>query len=1007
MEEPDKNKHIDKKKKGAKVRKAPILEQYLTEVTVPWQYSENQGTQNPEGINGMDDQAMQNFQDFQDVMGTKPVEPPINTLEKDTKHEDFDDMEELKDVQITVSVHTLRNVLKMRKSVWSTILMLVANSIVQIESATMPEPVDTKHLFKPVEPQEGPLFNLMPNGESLTQVERGNLTLTIQPYEEGPFLMSTIDSATQGYHCITNIVDLKKIAVDAHNSRKFLEDHNEKQEYRNQMGFQSKFKSNVTTSKEYLLYPNAIGYEECELICPMLESQLPQGHEELKEASEVFDIPNKYIWMTSTQKTEVRRNWNWKQMYNYWVFLDDVQIYPQKKGPMSGFSQCTAYKDNKPVSHQDIGYHYKYFNSGEYHKHRPYKMEVAMSAGGDCKIIAPNIDHSTESVLDDNTCICQRKKPKTYYASNELEADQLHRQLAQEFKALHIEDWRYKTPGNYANSILEVTSPVEGPIQPRYVNFSRDRAASYKKKYLKHEDLTNLKISVEKTNALKAKDFFTGVAKILMTNPSLITNLHEKITDYISPDKGITARQTDNIVGNDEEFATQINQFENFHITRKNSIISVTPTEGKTMNWAALNQSASEEAAEEGIRQTRRNILDMHTFEQEILPTIIEELVISRLHLHEHDVAFGMDTLIQQKHYGSYIVLKIFVPVLLKQNTRIHTIAPLPFKYMELTNTYIVKKLPAHLSLEAGATSPGTFGPDTPCALAVIKNHDHIQLCENMEKSYNNINKLMTIDRFDIYLLKKIGTVSISCPQTKLKWMTFDFQINILILHASCFLESRGGEYNLVIKPNITEPPQALSSMLLMAYNINQKWVPSIKKRWILQLGTMVTIVLLLISLCICCLTIVKHTKCFTHTRQVVVSETVAKTAGASLKDKIFNKKQKTIQKNQKKTQKDNQNEETTILNEDTKRNSYMEFEKYDEDYPTNTSSTYFEETFGPELEQYFATVKRNPRRSHHDSKTLEDKITPKTIQDKTTAQLHWRFPDKSGTPQKPNTSDL
>ena len=874
--------------------------------------------------------------------------------EAETPEEDYNDMEQLGDVFVTVSVKTLRQVLKKQLPIWHTVMLLIASNITHVNAAP--------DMFRPVQPQENPLFGLTAE-DTLIQIEKTNFSIVVQPYEQGPYIMSTEDKPAQAYHCITNVIDLKDLAIPSHNAKKFLKDHKAKKEYRDQMGFHSKFTTDMSTPMEYMMYPAKLSFEECDLTCPLLKASMPQGHEEIREANEVLGLhpEDSFMWVVTSQTATIPSNWDWDHLYDYVVKLDDIQIYPKStRNPAEDSNNCTAMLEGKPIDHNQIGYIYQWYHRGEYNRHRPYKLNVAFNSYYECQVMVPSHDLSMNAILDDHKCICVRPKRDYYYKSNHLDAEQINQQLAQLLENITIEDWRYSTSSS-STSILD-------NLKPRYVKYSTDLVRSFENAYITNTDLTTLKISNEHTMTLKAGDVLTGIAKVALANPALMTDLHSKMKSMLTPHDGLKTIPTDSVIGNDEAFTTRMNKMNrDFNINRTDNIIHVTPKNNHPINWNHLNRSISQNAAQEGIREARKQVINLNHFKTNVLPVIMQQILIPRIDLIDADVAFEVDTLVSKRQYGSYIELQIYVPVLLKQNTRIHSIAPLPFKYLEIPNEYIIKQLPKHLSLTPG--KPTSQPIDTPCAMSLIHMKDHVNQCQNERITYSEINELLTIGDLTIYLIKQIGMVSIACPKTKLRWFSFDNQINVMALHSSCFLESRGGHYNLQITPNTTTAPTGISSMIIMVYNIHRisDWTPSKVTNWYLILGLIITTGLLILSLVICAVALKISLKKVTmwSGKEQEISE--ASHTGMKILSKVFGKRKQpeaTIPSNINKTSpKFNHVPLDESTSKDNHRNSYHSFKDIADAYP-EAASTYFERSFAPELSEYYGTVRPNRMRN-------------------------------------------
>ena len=841
--------------------------------------------------------------------------------------------------------------------------------VVQITTQTKRIPLQSPEIFQPVTTHQDPLFQLTQE-EKLIQIARGNLSLTIQSYQEGPYLMAEQKLQTEGYKVITNVLDLATLATQAHNSRKFLQSHNQMASYLQQEGFQSKFKTESNTNKEFLLYPGILGFEECELLCPIYQASMPQGYQEIKEAGQILDLGSNHMWISSTQEAWKRKHWSWAHMFQYKIYLDNIPIYPNLIQATSSYTNCTAYKNGVEVQQEDIGFLYHYWQDNKYHQSQPYQLEVSINQQLDCRIIVPYHQQSSNSKLDDATCVCKREKQPHYYEKNKLEAEDLDMELTKMIEDISIEDWRFKTQGTSTSTLDDIGTP-QGKLQPRYVTYSATAVNTIKNDYVTNQNLTTLKLNSAKVMTLKPKDvigsIFTGIAKTAISNPELLTNLHQTIKGYATKNQKATLVPTKDIMGSDDAFASKLNGLTTgYKISRNDSVISVSNTDNQEPDWNALSLSKKGSDAEKGIQEAKKNVLTITNFQQKVFPMILNKILIPRHYLEDVELVLNMDSIIVYNKYGSYVEIKIYIPIKLQDTTTLYSIAPLPFKYDVKTDTHIVKQLPSSLSIHLGKSSYQPQAPQTPCGLDLIKSSKSTKQCKNTAVQYQPVNHLLTIKGYGIYLVKDVGTLSVSCPQSRLQWYDLHKQINVIIIHQSCVMESRGGDYNLVIKPNTTQPPLGMTTTLLLSYNIFQDWIPTKDTRWVLQLTTII-ITGLFILFCLSCVLIIAKQKPWVC--KVANMANIAKnkkevmdpvlTYFKDLKEEKTLREEKAMKK-EKHSSSEYRPHMSLNLQETTKPHRYhLGYDQYDTDLPIS-SFDFQEETFIPG-EEYTTVIKTKP----------------------------------------------
>ena len=317
------------------------------------------------------------------VINTTP-DPNWNAQIPQIGIEEPEELDQLARIQVTTDVGSLRRHLKKNLNTWATIMLILGNSIVHIEATqepniSVPAMLQGREIFKPVQLNNGPLFGTT-NEPSLTEVKRGNFTLTLETFHKNPYVKTSIETQSQSYMVNTQIIDISDLAISSHNALKFLNSHNQHQAYKKQLGFKSKppkpdklFPGADLYSEsmyEYALYPEKVGYSDCGLICPIMDSSMPSSPQQLDEAAEIHNLTKKdRMWIKTTQNTTKRTSWSWEHIYDYEISWNGEQIYPNKgqEGVFLPFrmkTECTAYKDGIQVEHEKIGYIYQYFSDG-------------------------------------------------------------------------------------------------------------------------------------------------------------------------------------------------------------------------------------------------------------------------------------------------------------------------------------------------------------------------------------------------------------------------------------------------------------------------------------------------------------------------------------------------------------------------------------------------------------------------------------------------------------------
>ena len=919
------------------------------------------------------------------------------------------DLDQLARIQVTTDVASLRRHLKKNLNTWATIMLILSNSVVHVEATqtpniSEPEMLKERETFKPVEMNNGPLFGTTSH-PALTEVQKGNFTITLETFNKNPYLKTSIETQSQSYQINTQIIDISDLAISNHNALKFLNSHNQHQAYKKQLGFKSKPPSKDTLYKggkdlytqsmyEYALYPEKVGFSDCGLICPIMDSSLPASPQQLSEAAEIHNITQKdRMWIKTTQNATKRPTWSWEHIYDYEISWHNEQIYPNKgqEGIFMPFrmkTECHAFKDGIQVEHEKIGYIYQYYSDdGSYHKTEPYRLETAISPNWDCTVSVPNSDISYSHFKDDNICICVRPKTNNILENNRIEASNIQHSLSKLANNTPIETWRIRT--NSPTSDLE---EVDNMIKPRYIKEDKEQATIIKEGYLSESDLTTLRFRSPRSRALKKRDIFSGLLKILVSNPTLMTNLHKKVQEQLHANPQLQTIPTARVIGAEQTFADNLNViFPRFKIQRKGNIIEVKDKHKKLPNWNTLDKSTTDLQAAEGIRQARRSNVNMKILKEKVVPSMLSNMVIPRSDLAKTKVAMDADTITQATYYGTYISIKTFIPTILSKTTRVYQIASLPHDHNKKTGKYITKHLNERIVMTPGS-SDKPHNISSRCQQELIKNSGTLKHCQNKETTYQEINKLMSIgSEWSIYLIKNIGEMTISCPRSKLLWFNLDKNINIFIINNRCFTQGPG---NLQITPDNENPTQDdISAICLMSYNL-EDWIPGTWERWITQIVTVSVLALITCILvgCIGFLCWKKPWYCRVLTKQPDKKEQLST---------MLKKRLTAIENKEKITSKDSgledHFEEVHIpMNRVPRELEDGEYLSYQRDYDKDLID--YNDGRADQIEHWYSTIKRKPKKvadKAMNMNTTDQNMEPEgegVDEDKRNTAVHWRF---------------
>ena len=352
--------------------------------------------------------------------------------------------------------------------------------------------------------------------------------------------------------------------------------------------------------------------------------------------------------------------------------------------------------------------------------------------------------------------------------SNQMEAEKLQTRIKSLFPGEIIEEWRYKTLTQ--NTILE---DIENTLRPRYTKLDKKKIKKLEKRYLSRSDLTDLKMETTKGRNLKAKDIgkylVTKGTKTIASNPTMLMDFHPTmLMDFhknwrnkATPDSNIDLVQTRDIIGNDERFAEIMNtNFPHFSVEKNVNMIKVHPLIRST-EWPKLGKIITDKQAAQGLMKARGTDNSVRILRQQFLPNALRNVKIKSTQLIGTTVDWDEMSMVQGTIHPSFVEIRILVPVILKESTRIHHIAALPHAHDIETGEYLSKRLPSSLIM-----TPGTdlFNTTSKCHKDIVKGVGNLEACPNEEVVIEDINKIMTIGTYNIYLFKNIGELQVSCP---------------------------------------------------------------------------------------------------------------------------------------------------------------------------------------------------------------------------------------------------
>ena len=849
--------------------------------------------------------------------------------------------------------------------IWNIVLVIVATQLIKgMETSGINDNARTKptfrNNFKPVKTVGQPLFTTTsyPNSASIGNT---NFSITMETNKDNPYIRTSSTMKTPSYKKFVTVVDHKMMSIDQHNSKKFLQAHKVQMGYEKQMGFKSTTSAKENeTQWEYLVQKHKIDYQECSLVCSMMQATLPTTENQIKQASLLFNIDDE-MWIDTNQTATKRYYWTWKHLYDYEVIWDNKTIYPQNEEDDSAEThiKCQAYRKRQPIQPDKIGYLYAYYTSeNEFHQYAPRRLQTAINKNGTCKVVVAEEQHSMLHTLDNHKCLCVRKKSEKHIVHNQLEADKIHQKLDNLIEDQIIENWRYKTVTH--NTYLE---EVNNTMEPRYVNINEAKLKQMKQQYLIASDLTNLAIAEIQPKDLKMKDFrntlFQGMLKTMLSNPAMIKELHNKAEKLIAKEPNTELVQTSEMMDNSENFADIMNErFPQFYFSTDKNKINVVPANMEQLNWEQMSDNFTDETAITGLRFATHTVLNTEYFKTQVLPHLIKKTYIPSLQ--EQEVDISKNTIIQIKFHPSYLVVQTYIPIYLQKPTTVYNLISLPHRYNQKTGRYVSKNIPSQMLSEPQADTSSNL--TSKCQLEIFRNDGTLNDCNNQEEQFQDINEMVSFNDYAFYLITDVRETSITCPGRTMIWFDFDKQVNIIMKHKSCFLQT--SNYNLQIVPTITRIPRKDEDtvLYLLAYNFPQEWVPNHMTRFIFQVVLAVIVGMLAFVMVIGILILIRKKPWVCNLPQLVVK----------------NKRQAITFEMEKNEKRSTPDIEHNILDQQAE-----EITEYENDYNDYATQDDDKQT---KIESKYATINR--KREKGCKRTLAHPLIPERM----SANVHWRF---------------
>ena len=670
-------------------------------------------------------------------------------------------------------------------------------------------------------------LTLTPDHSTTTINIMDNYTLTINTDHQEPSILIKGIVPTQAYYPTTVVWDWKFLVCILHNIRQLANDHLQKLEYNKQKKFIS---SANTSSYEYYVHPHKLAFQHCQMVCTSLDAQLLYNILQVQESGALLNLGESFMWVQTTQENRLKPDGTWDSQYAYVLYFNtNYRIWPvpEYQEPLS-LLPCILYKGGNIVIAP--GYSYSWWRPQQgYHTHTPYRLRVAANNGRLCQVIVPTDPYTIEDNIDDQQCVCAKRKTTYLFAKNDLVAQTIHDDLQKGIlNSSHIEDWRFKTSNTPANSISTLEYPLkfEDKLIPAFPRYNKEDSLFYRNNYLDHEIITDLRLNKHKATSLKIASMGKKIGGFLAKNPRLWVTLGKQMHKLVMGSKRSLAVPSSSLMGNAVDFIKKLNtDHPQYNFSRQGDVITVA-LDGKRKyklmdpdQFKQLNASNSAKSNEEGLLEATKTLKLVNTFLEKIFPSIFDKNQISHQDLTNKGINIDLEgTAYQFRHkYPSYQSVRTYFPIKIHQPSHVYQFLTLPFRFIPTGGVFIRKTAPPPLLMEPGQTIRDQVL--TPCTMNFLQNMESTQ-CSNEEIHLNDLTELFAHEQYSIYVAKAIGKSTVNC-QEHLKWFELVDEINVFLLPASCTFSTLG-DYALHIKQKKSTNPFGIKFRLIITYNINE-----------------------------------------------------------------------------------------------------------------------------------------------------------------------------------------
>ena len=689
------------------------------------------------------------------------------------------------------------------------------------------------------ENDKGTNYEYLPMG--ITSQPRTIITngFSIETYRDNPYLSLKENVNINSYQEVVEIIDFSSLMVANHNAKLYIQAHDKVKEYSKENGFSKRVtftfnQYDIHDSYEYSLFPREVDQIDCHNICANNRATIIQFDHQMRDAFAIFGLTKQFVWIDSKEKVTEREYWTYNHKYDYEITLNGTTIYPSSDHLFT-FGNCSAYENDTKIGYENIGYLYEWFKPpNKYHNLQPKRMQAAINAHGECRIIIATTHMSAHYKTDDALCICVRDRKNDKIAENKVRSMDLISQMGSVTNNSAIEDWRYRI--NSDSSVLEDL----GELRPRFVNVNETEVNRWKQSFITTDDLTTLEIEQNFPKTLTAKEagksFMAGVVKTVLSNPKWINKAHEKVTSIMKRKKNTKTLPTRQVIGENEHIPQGLyRQFPNFKIEKLKDTFTVCP-DTEFREWILLSKDINENTAGTGLTQVKLANMNLLKLQEYVIPAIMANNKISA-NLIDYEIVYDEKTIVSVIFHGTFAELRSYIPIVMKKATTLNHYRALPFKYLEETDEFLMKDIPQQIM-----THPGEIkGNNTLCTMKLLQHHYNLDACSNKAQGLSNINLILQVDNTRLYIIKQTGTVSASCPNNKMKFFDMRENINLFMIHTSCMVEIKDKHNTIRLPPFTTSEVSGIDILHLLSYSLKGKgnWFPHISINWILLIITM------------------------------------------------------------------------------------------------------------------------------------------------------------------------